>query len=176
MLKTIINGLKSSKTFVSKNINEAAGDYKSEMISIFNKAIRDELGSAISYKAMAEKISGAGNSKLREELAEHGVEEFEHFNELIEYAATHGILNELTIDIDESVIVNAPSDVQGMIDFSQNLETLAISDYTAAAKLAHKNGDFETFEFFRDLSSDEEGHYDDIAVYTGKTRSFGGGI
>lgn len=171
MIKQILESMNGSKGLA---LFEAQGtDYNKRMIEIFNKAVKDELGAAISYKAMSEKVFGAGNNKLREELAQHGVEEYEHFNELIAYAATHGILESLNIDIDESVISDAPADVKGMIKFSQDLELNAVKDYREASAYAFDNGDIETYEFFADLASDEEGHYDDVAVYTGKTRGFG---
>ena len=162
--------LETNRSQVFEAVNQ---DYKNQMIEIFNKAIRDELSASISYKAMAEKIYGAGNSKLKEELIQHGNEEHEHFNELITYAASHGILKDLVISIDEKVISNAPSNVKGIINFSQNLELEAIKDYRNASKLAFENGDMETHGFFAELAGDEEGHYDDVSVYTGKTREFG---
>ena len=169
MLKEILENNNGKRLFEAVD-----AEYQKKMVEIFNKAIRDELGASISYKAMAEKVYGAGNNKLREELIQHGKEEFEHFNELVSYAATHGILSDLILEVDEEVIVNAPSDVKGIIKFSQDLEMEAIKDYRNAAKLAFENKDMETHEFFSELASDEETHYDDVAVYTGKTRSFGG--
>lgn len=171
MIKQILENMVTTN---SVPLFEAQGaDYKKKMVEIFNKAVKDELGASISYKAMSEKVFGAGNNKLREELAQHGAEEYEHFNELIAYAATHGILESLNIDIDEAVISGAPSDIKGMIKFSQDLELKAVKDYREASAYALENGDIETHEFFADLASDEETHFDDVAVYTGKTREFG---
>jgi len=166
--------LKESRNqFFSKSLNEDNSIYKSQMIEIFKKAIKDELSASISYKAMAEKVIGAGNSKFKEELLDHGKEEFEHFQELIEYAATHGILSELPLVLDEEVIKNAPSETQAIITFTQNLEKEAIFDYTKASKLARDNDDIETFSFFKELTKDEQSHFDDIVIYTGETRQFG---
>lgn len=145
-------------------------DYITKIVEIFNKAIRDELAAAISYQAMAEKIVGTGNSKLKEELAEHGTDEYNHFNKFLAYAAKHGFLERLTIDIDHNVIVNAPSEVKSIIAFSQDLEVKAYEDYRTAAKFAFDNNDFETQKFLEEIAAEEEEHFDDVAIYTGQVR------
>jgi len=174
ILKEIIENLNSKGVNKSKILFEAQDkEYKKRMIDLFNKAVKDELTASISYKSMSEKLFGTGNNKLREELAQHGTEEFVHFNSLLEYASTHGILNLLTLDIDKTVISNAPSDEKGIIKFSQKLQAESIEDYRNASAFSLGKGDLETYEFFAGLASDEERHYDDFAVYTGETREFG---
>jgi bacterioferritin (cytochrome b1) len=157
---------------LQKILEELESGYEDKILEVLNKAIKDELAAAISYIAMSEKVYGQGNSKLRDELAEHGKEEYEHFTEIISFAAKHGLIDKLQLEVDMNVIKNAPSDPKKIIDFSQNLELQAIEDYRKASAYAKDNGDFETHEFFAELAGDEEEHYDEIAVYTGKSRPF----
>ena len=158
----------------SKVLSEAySPEYENKMVQIFNKAIRDELEAAINYKIMAEQIFGSDVSLIKKDLEEHGKEEFSHFNEFIAYAADHSILNKLKFEI-RTALVNPqelPKDVQGIIQFSQDLETNAMNDYKAAAELACSVKDRETRMFFEELMKDEQKHFDSISDLDGSNRA-----
>ena len=141
--------------------------YKEQIIQIFNKALKDELSASIAYKTMAEACT---DQPLTEELAAHGTEEYEHFNSLIAYAHNHTINTSLTFGLDEAVVKGTPIERQAVLEFTQNLEKIAISDYKEAALLARKNDDLELEEFFIGLMKSEQSHFDDLAVWTGKNR------
>jgi len=141
--------------------------YKEQIIQIFNKALKDELSASIAYKTMAEAVT---DQPLSEELAAHGTEEYEHFNSLIAYAHNHSVETSLIFGLDESVVKGTPVERQQVIEFTQNLEKIAIADYKAGALLARKNDDIELEEFFIDLMKSEQSHFDDLAIWTGKNR------
>ena len=157
---------------VAPSTENAKQMYANEMVSIFTKAIRDELSASIAYRFMAESLVGMETEELRDELIEHADEEYTHFTELVTYASNHGILANLRPELDSSVVHNYPTEARAIMGFVQDLEMQAIRDYISAAKFARHHGDIETCAFFKELASDERGHFDDLAPMTGDTREF----
>ena len=166
------------KKYIKTNINETyTPEYEAQMVQIFNKAVRDELEASISYKIMAEQIQGPGINEIKEELEEHAKEEFQHFQEFIAYAASHTILNKITFEIRPNYVnpSTLPTDVSGIVQFTQDLETEAYNDYKRASMLARENFDTETEMFFIEKMKDEMRHFDDISALdkTKRTRKIG---
>lgn len=168
MFGKIIEGLESDLRRVSNQsflFEEVSKSYQEEMIVLFNKFIRDELEASINYKIMSESVTGAGVNIIKKELAEHAMDEYNHFNALVEYASNHGIMQYLEFEVRKGLIVpgNLPTEIDGIVQFVQTLETDAAKDYKEAAEIADDEGDTETRLFFEGLMSDELKHYDDIA-------------
>ncbi len=161
----------SNNSFIFEEINET---YENEMINIFNSLIRDELEASINYRILAQKITDA---PIQSQLIEHSKEEFTHYGLLVEYAANHGILNNLEFQVrkEQTNPAQLPDVLFGVVEFVQNLETTAAENYKLAAKRADEEGDTETRLFFEKLMQEEFGHYDDIAnIYKSKFgRKFG---
>ena len=158
----VINVLESNLRRASEQsflFEEISTSYKSEMIDIFNKAIKDELHAAGLYQLIAGKIQDS--FKARDEIQQHGIEEYEHFTQLVKYATNHGIIESLnlTLSLDTE---NMPSSVSDIIAYTQELETQAFTDYKNAAQLADEVGDSETRMFFEELMKDELRHFDDL--------------
>lgn len=166
------------KKFITNDLKESyTPEYEAQMVQIFNKAVRDELEASISYKIMAEQIQGAGINEIKEALEEHSKEEFTHFNEFIAYASSHSMLNSIQFEI-RTPLVNAdslPTTVEGIVQFTQDLETEAYNDYKNAAQVAAQNKDIETKMFFVEKMQDEMKHFDAVSNLdkTKRTRRIG---
>ena len=146
---------------------EIEGDYKQRMIDIFNKAIQDEISSAAVYLKIAGLMDGFDSHEIVEKMISHGKEEFEHYTSLIDYASNHGILEYLDISLqDYARTYPDPNDIQGILDYKQELEIQAMNDYLNAAELAHQKGDTLTKLFFQHLAGDERRHYDDLQRFS----------
>jgi len=143
-----------------------------EFMTKFQKAMRDEISAAIVYIKMANSLKGFQGSKIAEELLEHSAEEFEHYNELVSFAAKHGLTTMLDFnDIDMDVIKNAPlNDDTAVLTYTQELEATAISDYKKLVELATEEKSEEAKKFFSEIMSDEINHFDELAEWTGQTR------
>lgn len=152
----------SGGTFIFEEISQ---DYESEMIEIFNIAIRDEIESSIMYKIMAEQLVGPGVNSIKKELEEHSKDEFEHFNKLITYASNHGLLNKLKYEIRQEFVnsESLPTTKDAIVQFTQDLERDAAKLYKNSAERADDEGDTETRIFFEELMKEELGHFDDIS-------------
>ena len=152
---------------------EVSRTYKQSMIQIFQKAINDELSASSVYFLVGSKLSGFEGAEIQEKFIEHAREEYEHFTELVKYAADHGIINNLEIGLMDYT-QNYPdiSNLQDIIQWKQDLETEARDDYLNAAKLAEKEGDTLTVEFFKELATDENRHLTDLFKYTGEVDEF----
>ncbi|MCD6435238.1 MAG: ferritin-like domain-containing protein [Clostridiales bacterium] len=152
----------SNQSFLFEEINPS---YEREMINLFNKFTRDELETSINYKIMSESIVGEGANAIKKELQEHAYDEYQHFNKLIEYASNHGILQHLEFEVRKTFTTPEalPTDVKGIVEFTQSLEKEAAKDYKEAAELADEEGDTETKLFFEELMKEELKHYDDIS-------------
>ena len=155
--------MKKFKEFIiSESYNPS---YEEVMIGIFNKALRDELEASINYKIMAEQIVGPGINAIKQELLDHSKEEFEHFNQFVSYASDHDFLERVEFSIRTEMVnpKDLPTNVDGIVEFTQNLEMDAYNDYKNAAVIAEEEGDMETRMFFEELMKDEMGHYDDVS-------------
>jgi bacterioferritin (cytochrome b1) len=137
----------------------------------FNKFLRDEISAATSYIRLAQNLK---DKEYQEELLEHAKEEFEHYQELIEFAYNHGFGDQLIIVFDNDVVNPSDcSDDTQILQFVQNLEMKAIKDYKLMACLAMKFKDLETHQFFMELMKDEQDHFDDFANKLGQHRELG---
>ncbi len=150
----------SGQSFLFEEINQ---DYKEQMIQIFKKALKDEMEAVIFYKFQSEKYY---KNEIDEILRDISQEEFQHFNELVSYASSHGILEFLNdYKVELLPLTNITQDVL-------KLETEAINDYKNASEVANAVGDTETRMFFEELMKDETIHYDKIAKIAEITREF----
>lgn len=155
---------KSNKHYLFEEIE---GDYKDKMIKIFQKAIKDELSACSYYVHIAQKLEGFEGAELQEDFLKHAKEEYEHFNELLQYAADHGIIDNLEIGLfnyekEHPVEIK---DINAVIDWKQNLEKGAMEDYLRAAEVAYERGDIMTRRFFEHMAEDERRHLDDLQKY-----------
>jgi ferritin len=143
----------SEQSFIFEDISS---EYKNKMIQIFKKAVHDELESVVLYKYLSEIIE----HPVSDELQDHSEEEFSHFNKLIKYASTHGIIEYIDVNLSFSPVPSITT--EDAVNKTQELETIAISDYKQASEIADEEGDTETKMFFIDLMKEEMEHYDDI--------------
>ena len=133
--------------------------YLEELAAIINKAMRDEISSAMLYHSVAEKVNGTEMEEFSTQLKENGDEEFNHFKEILAYANNHGIDTFLSVDL---VILSKPytNNIEVDVAMILELEQTAINDYTNAAVLARSVEDLETESFFIELMNDERKHSD----------------
>lgn len=147
-------------------------DYKSIVTNFINKVLMDEISASILYKRVAESLVGSGHDAMKEEFEEHSEEEFQHFNEIISFASSRGIMNEIYVTLDDSIVQYSITDIQQTVLFTQTLELQAMEDYKYIMDVSHDNGDIDTCEFFKEIRNDEVSHFDDIAQFTGQVREF----
>jgi len=144
---------------------EIEGNYKNDMIKIFNKAIQDELSACSVYYLIASQLTGFEEVEIAEEFQKHAKEEYEHFTELLDYASNHGIEGYLNLNL-MPYTQQYPVELQAVIDWKQNLEKESMNDYLAAAKLAEEKGDVLTMDFFKELAKDKSNHINDLLKFT----------
>jgi len=150
-------------------------DYREKMIAFLNKVLKDELSAAIFYRKASLELVGSDVDGISKELAIHADEEMVHFNNLLAFAANHGLSDEINIELDQSVVMFSPlTDPYSVMRKVQELEKDAINDYNKSAMCAMKNNDLEAHEFFKGLMQDEVGHFDDLAHVNGDTRPLTG--
>lgn len=147
--------------------------YKDEIAKIIEKAMKDELSSAVFYLRQAEEITGYDDEEVSAKLRENGKEEFEHFSELMAFAGKFGLINNIKINFEDFSLDMMSTDTDNIVVNIEKLEREAYDDYKAAAKLAHDNDDFETHDFFKHLMTDESAHLDNFLLFQDKTRVIG---
>jgi len=152
----------SKKTYLFEEISKG---YRNEMIQIFQKALKDESFSFVSYLRIAEALKGYNEAEIAEEFLSHGLEESRHFQELLEYASKVQIIDELCIKFNYNYKMPG-NDLESIITWKQDLENEAMTDYLKAAEIAFKEGDILTQEFFKELAKDESNHIDNLLKYT----------
>jgi len=146
---------------------EQQSTFRPILLQKLNKFIHDEISAAVAYFRFAEMVK---NNHIASELREHGSEEFEHFQELIQFAYKHGLGEEINIQIDDSVVNADVSSAIDILNFVQVLEKKAMQDYEEMSKHALQVGNVECFKFFSELMGDEAEHFDDLAVYLDQYR------
>lgn len=135
--------------------------YIEDLTQIINKALADEISSAMLYHKFSALASGANMTEFAEQLAENGDEEFDHFKALIEFASNHSI--PVTLGLTDSIVQTVFTNNINKDDLAISaLEKQAYSDYKAAALLARTKLDIETESFFIELMNDERKHLDSI--------------
>ena len=145
--------------------------YPEKLKCKIQKFLMDELSASVYYTKAANEMVGLGASEVSEELQKHADEEYEHFKELMEFASKHGMLKDMPVSLDCSVVdypeLSNPITVMKRV---QELEQAAIADYSEMAKCAMQHGDIETAKFFKELMGDEIKHFDDLAYVNGDKR------
>lgn len=150
-------------------------DYREKMIAFLNKVLKDELSASIFYMKASNELVGSEVDGVSKELAVHSAEEMAHFNSLLAYATNHGLIDDINIELDQSVIMFSPlNDAEKVMRKVQELEKIAIGDYNKSAMCAMKNSDLESHGFFKKLMDDEIGHFDDLAYVNGDVRPLSG--
>jgi len=118
---------------------------------------------------------GLDDERVAAHFIEHADEEYEHHKELQDFAQRHGFQKKLNFSkINQQVFDNAPEGtMKDALMYHQELEAGAIDDYKALALYGEENDSPEVYEFFNELMHDEMKHFDDIADWTGQSRSCG---
>lgn len=145
-------------------------------MELFQKAITDELTAVATYHKMAQSLFvGLDEQRVAEHLIEHADEEYGHYKELQDFAQRHGFNKKLDFSaINQEVFNNAPmGNMREAMMYHQELETGAIDDYRAMALFGEEHDSPEVHFFFQELMADEMKHFDDIADWTGQSRSCG---
>jgi ferritin len=149
--------------------------YIETLTNIINKALANEISSAMVYHKIAEEVKGTDMEDFSEQLSANGTEEFGHYKEILAYAFSHDI--SVVLNINPSILATPCTNIIDL-DVSNNvtLEQQAYDDYRAAALLARENEDIETENFFIELMNDERRHLDSVAklskIQPAKTLSF----
>jgi len=142
--------------------------YKEKLIGFIEKVLMDELSASIYYAKASNELTGLGSQEVAEELKSHSEEEYEHFNQIMEFASNHGLLTSVNIHLDMSV-VNYPelSNANAVMRKVQELEKSAIRDYKCMSMRAMLHKDIETAMFFREIMKDEIEHFNDLSFVNG---------
>ena len=112
--------------------------------------------------ATEQPATGTPQGQFIFEILEHAKEEFEHFQQIWEFADRRGCSSQLQVTFDMDVInmvgVNSLTDAYKKV---QELEIQAANDYKCTAALARQHNDVETENFFAEIMGDELNHYKD---------------
>lgn len=143
--------------------------YQLQLNDILNQLMTDEISASTMY------IEASGymtDITLSKEILEHGKDEFEHFQKLMNFCINHNL--KTNYDFDRTVIKKVPKNKKQILKLIQELEQKAIEDYREASLLARANDDIEAEELFIEIMKEEMEHFDDLAQETGETRKVEG--
>lgn len=144
--------------------------YKDEIVTILNKAIMDEISASVFYFRQAEELKGVAADEVINALKEYGNEEFGHYTEIMAYAGKFGMLSEIEVSFENLTNSHLKPNLVEAMKVIEDLEKQAYNDYKTASQLALDNDDIETYDFFKELMSDEAKHLDEFLLFQGKTR------
>lgn len=140
---------------------------------LFQKVMNDEISAVILYQRLANEMIGQEFDYFRDQMAEHAKDELEHFNDLLEIAANRGINYMVSLTPDANLCINSET-AELLVLRTQELETIAISDYKALIKMCKDLQEFELGKKFKEILEDEGEHFDDVAMITGQSRPING--
>lgn len=145
----------------------------SEFLLLFQKVINDEISAVILYQRLANELIGQEFDYFRDQMAEHAKDELDHFNDLIEIAANRGIAYQVSLTPDANLPINI-NVAEQLVIRTQELETIAISDYKSLIGMCKELQEFELGKKFKEILEDEGEHFDDVAMVTGQVRPIPG--
>lgn len=129
---------------------------KSEVISVLNEMLQEELCAINQYMIHAEMCENWGYQKLGRYIKKQSIGEMKHAEALMERVLfLEGLPN-----VNNTLKVHVGKDVPQQIENDLTLERGAVTAYNAAIETCRKAGDNASADFLLVLLKDEEEHVD----------------
>ena len=129
---------------------------KSEVVSVLNEMLQEELCAINQYMIHAEMCENWGYKKLSKYVKIQSIGEMKHAESLMERI----LFLEGMPDVSSMPKVRVGKDVPGQIENDLNLEKGAVASYNRAIEVCRKASDNATADFLLVILKDEEEHVD----------------
>ena len=129
---------------------------KSEVVSILNEMLQEELCAINQYMIHAEMCENWGYKKLGRFIKKQSIGEMKHAEHLMERV----LFLEGTPDVNNMPKVRVGKDVPQQIEFDLALEKGAVASYNRAIEICRKVSDNASADFLLVILKDEEEHVD----------------
>jgi len=129
---------------------------KSEVISVLNEMLQEELCAINQYMIHAEMCENWGYKKLGRFIKKQSIGEMKHAEHLMERV----LFLEGTPDVNNMPKVRVGKDVPQQIEFDLALEKGAVASYNRAIEICRKVSDNASADFLLVILKDEEEHVD----------------
>ncbi len=129
---------------------------KSEVISVLNEMLQEELCAINQYMIHAEMCDNWGYKKLGRFIKKQSIGEMKHAERLMERV----LFLEGTPDVNNMPKVRVGKDVPQQIEFDLGLEKGAVASYNRAIEICRKVSDNASADFLLVILKDEEQHVD----------------
>ena len=77
--------------------------YEEKLITLFNKALKDEYTAVLIYDKMASFLVGVKGTAVAKELTTHAKEEHAHAQKIVCYMTNHGLEGDMVFTIDQII-------------------------------------------------------------------------
>jgi len=142
---------------------------KSEVISVLNEMLQEELCAINQYMIHAEMCENWGYKKLGSYIKKQSIGEMKHAEALMERILfLEGLPN-----VNNTLKVHVGKDVPQQIENDLALELSAVAAYNAAIATARKAGDNGSAELLQGILQDEEAHVDHLETELGLLQQLG---
>jgi len=129
---------------------------KSEVVSILNEMLQEELCAINQYMIHAEMCENWGYKKLGRFIKKQSIGEMKHAEHLMERV----LFLEGTPDVNNMPKVRVGKDVPQQIEYDLALEKAAVASYNRAIEICRKVSDNASADFLLVILKDEEEHVD----------------
>ncbi|HKM90537.1 MAG TPA: bacterioferritin [Candidatus Acidoferrales bacterium] len=129
---------------------------KSEVISVLNEMLQEELCAINQYMIHAEMCENWGYKKFGRYIKKQSIGEMKHAERLMERV----LFLEGTPDVNNMPKVRVGKDVPQQIEYDLALEKNAVASYNRAIEICRKVSDNASADFLLVILKDEEGHVD----------------
>ena len=138
-------------------------------IELLNKALAEENTASLQYMYFHFICEDLGYRPLAQYFKRTAIEEMKH----AEMLAERILFLEGDIKMTLAKAVNHVTDVEGMLDYSRQLEKDTIEDYNNFSKETGDAGDAGTHKMFQDLVAIEEDHMDHFRLEKDNMQEYG---
>ncbi len=129
---------------------------KSEVISVLNEMLQEELCAINQYMIHAEMCDNWGYKKLGRFIKKQSIGEMKHAERLMERV----LFLEGTPDVNNMPKVRVGKDLPQQIEYDLALEKSAVASYNRAIEICRKVSDNASADFLLVILKDEEEHVD----------------
>ncbi len=138
-------------------------------IELLNKAVAGEITASMQYMLFHFICEDKGYRPLSKYFEKTGIEEMRHLEMLAERILFLGGEVKMVM---QKAVKNIDT-VEGMLEYSRQLETDTIEDYNNFSREAGEAGDAGTHKIFQDLVTHEENHMDHFRLERDNMKELG---
>jgi len=140
-----------------------------QSITLFNKAVADEMSAAHQYMYFHFHCEDQGYELLSRLFERTAIEEMRH----VELIAERILFLGGEVEMTASAAVEKIHDVKAMLEMARKMEQASIRDYNKWANECSVNADSGSRKVFEGLVADEERHYSQFDLEMEKIKKFG---